>query len=959
MQLWHVEVRAKDPVDDPSAHSVSAELNWLGMQKLAPVSTARLALFATDAAPDDVRRLAERLFVDPIIQTMRLERYEDSPRLEASAVTVSRKPGVMDPTVESIRRGAARLGVELGEVRSGTCYRFAAGAAAEDLRKVGERALANSVIEEIQIGRSGLLHHSEPHAYRFKLVEIPLPSSDGLEKLSRDLGLALNRKEMDAVAAHFARLGRNPTDIELETIAQTWSEHCKHKTFGAIVRYEGRVIDNLLKSTIFKATKDLAKDFCVSVFKDNAGIVRFDDKHNLCFKVETHNHPSAIEPYGGAGTGLGGVIRDILGTGLGAKPVANIDVFCLGLPNALPEDRPTGVIHPLRVLKGVVSGVRDYGNRMGIPTVAGGLFFDERYTGNPLVYCGTIGLIPRDRCEKTTRPGDAIVAVGGRTGRDGIHGATFSSMELHEDSETQDGGAVQIGNAITEKRMMDVILAARDRGLYRNITDCGAGGFSSAVGEMGAETGARVRLEKAPLKYPGLSYREIWISEAQERMVLAVPPESVSEFLALCASEDVEASVLGEFTDSGRLEVLYDGAVVADLDMHFLHDGVPRPELDAHWSPPAREGRAGFAPLAPGEALKKILASPNVASKEWVIRQYDHEVQGQSCVKSLVGARSEGPGDASVLAPVLDSDRGFAVACGMNPYYGDLDPYHMATAAIDEAMRNVVAVGADPDQTAILDNFSWGNCAKPDRLGALVRASEGCYDASMALRAPFISGKDSLNNEYATKNGTIVIPWSLLVSALAIVPDVERSVTMDLKRPGSALYLVGRTKDELGGSHYMLVHGRRGDDVPKLDRAEALPTMRAVHAAIRAGLVLACHDLAEGGLAAAAAEMAIAGEIGAEIEVGRIAADAAVDDPTRLFSESLTRFLIEVAPENAAAFEAALAGRTLARVGRTVAGTRLRFVGRQGEVLADESVADLRNAFRYGFEQHLEGARRA
>ena len=421
---------------------------------------------------------------------------------------------------------------------------------------------------------------------------IPIRDVDDQEltRISREGILSLNLDEMKAIQAYFVRQGREPTDIEIETIAQTWSEHCVHKTFKSRIEYtenEGpiEVIDGLFNSFIRRATAEIDKDWCVSVFVDNAGIIEFDDQYNITFKVETHNHPSAIEPYGGAGTGIGGVIRDTLGTGLGAKPILNTDVFCFGPPDLPFDQLPTGSLHPRRIFKGVVAGVRDYGNRMGIPTANGAILFDVRFTGNPLVFCGNVGLIPKNRCEKSVLPGDLILAVGGRTGRDGIHGATFSSLELDDASENL-GSMVQIGNPIMEKKIVDVLMEARDRHLFRSITDCGAGGFSSAVGEMGSDTGAEVHLEKALLKYEGLAPWEIWLSEAQERMVLALPPENLQEMMALCQAESVEATALGEFTDSGALRVRYDGELVAELDMRFLHGGLPIPTKKAIWNAP-------------------------------------------------------------------------------------------------------------------------------------------------------------------------------------------------------------------------------------------------------------------------------------------------------------------------------------------------------------------------------------
>ncbi|MCB9831418.1 MAG: phosphoribosylformylglycinamidine synthase subunit PurL [Planctomycetes bacterium] len=957
--LWHFEIRAKEGHRDPFAHEIEKELPWLGLEKAAPVRLSRLYLLGGDFDRATAQRLGSSLLADPVIQEFDLKSLAEAEGQADDVVTVCRKAGVTDPVEESIRRGAARLGIELVEVRTGLRFRFLGAVDREEITRIGTRLLANAVVDEILIGQTALPAHKSPAQQTCSRREIELPAEDGaLLELSRSMGLALNLEEMQVIRAHFHELGRRPTDIELETLAQTWSEHCKHKTFNARIDCDGKVYDNLIKQTIFKATRDLDRDFCVSVFKDNAGIVRFDDEHNLCFKVETHNHPSAIEPYGGAGTGLGGVLRDILGTGLGAKPIANVDVFCVGDLAATAEDLPAGVIHPLRVLKGVVAGVRDYGNRMGIPTVSGAVFFDRRYTGNPLVYAGSIGLIPRDRCDKRVEAGDRIVALGGRTGRDGIHGATFSSMELHEDSETMDGGAVQIGNAITEKRCMDVLLAARDLGLYRCVTDCGAGGFSSAVGEMGEELGARVELGAAPLKYPGLSYTEVWISEAQERMVVAVPPEKLDEILALAASEDVETCVLGEFTGSGRLEIFWHGEQVADLDMEFLHDGLPRTTMKATWKSPPRDDLRDFAVPMAGEALRRLLADWNVASKEWIIRQYDHEVQSTSVIKPLVGIDHAGPSDGAVNAPVLGSRRAYAVGLGLCPHYADIDPYHMARAAIDEALRNVVAVGGDPDRCAILDNFSWGNTNKPDRLGALVRAAEGCHDGAMALRLPFISGKDSLNNEYATSAGTIVIPHTLLISALAIVEDLESCVSMDLKRSGTSLYLVGLTRRELGGGAYLRLYGRRGNELPQLGD-DALAIHRRMHEAIRDGMVLSCHDCSEGGLGVAAAEMAFAGGIGLEVDLARVlVAGPRLRDDEILFSESLSRYLVEIDSRSAARFEALFEDLPCAAIGRTTTESAFRVRGRNGTVMLEEALTDLARIHSQSLTAVLEGDRR-
>jgi phosphoribosylformylglycinamidine synthase len=833
----------------------------------------------------------------------------------------------MDPTAQSVVRAAAALGIEVSHVRSWAGYVFPDSVDPEMLMQFGRDVLANEVIEDVRLDPVTGIPPAAPLDERaFALQQVDLRECDDsqLKNLSAEGCLALDLAEMKAIQAHFKTEQREPTDIELETIAQTWSEHCKHKTLTGLVDYEGQIHDNLLKSTIARATNELDRDYCISVFVDNAGIVAFDDKHHLTMKVETHNHPSALEPYGGAGTGMGGVLRDTMGTGLGARPVASTDVFCFG-PHDLPAEKlPKGCLHPLRVMKGVVSGVRDYGNRMGIPTVNGAVCFDERYVGNPLVYCGSVGIIPVDRVHKEVHAGDRIVVCGGATGRDGIHGATFSSLELHDESESVSSGAVQIGNAIEEKRVLDVQLTARDRGLYRSVTDCGAGGLSSAVGEMGETCGAHVVLDDVPLKYHGLSYPEIWISEAQERMVFAVPPEHVDELLALCASEDVDARVIGTFDGTMRLTAEFHETQVMDLPMKFLHDGLPRQKRTAVRRQRTLLDPPELAANAYGSMLLEILASPNVASKSWIIRQYDHEVQAGSVIKPLVGPRRNGPGDAAVVAPVLGSSRAFAVGCGLNPLLGDVDPYQMALHAIDEAMRNVVCVGGDPDQTSLLDNFSWGNCEKPENLGDLVEACLACYDGAMAYRTPFISGKDSLNNDYRVGDESRSIPPTLLISALSIVPELSMATSMDLKAEGHDLVLVGLTGPELGGSHLAHLQGVTGAKVPPLDLHLAPSILDAVHKALRAGLVASCHDLSEGGLGVAVAEMAFAGDVGADIDVARIPVRDEAETTARLFGESPSRLLLEVAPHRHDALRAILGEVPHEIIGKTVKALRVR-----------------------------------
>ncbi len=913
-------------------------------------ASARGYLLEGNLSRGQAQHLTDVLLLDAIAEEGRLGALNEHHRSDCLA-TVLYKPGVMDPATLSVHEAARDLGLPVLGVRT---FRRYFGPPLDPAAKVAlfRKVLANDAVEQVVEGLLSLDHLTLGSDYNFRKLIVPLRDldDDGLVRLSKEGQLALTLAEMQTIQGHFRDLGRDPTDAELESIAQTWSEHCSHKTLKGIIDFNGERITNLLKQTIFAATQQLRQqfgldDWCVSVFVDNAGVVKFDERHHVCFKVETHNRPSAIEPYGGANTGLGGVIRDVLGTGLGARPICNTDVFCFAPPDTPVESLPPGVLHPRTIIHGVVAGVRDYGNRMGIPTVNGAVCFSERYLGNPLVFCGTVGLLPVDRVEKAARAGDLIVALGGRTGRDGIHGATFSSLGLSEESETVGGGAVQIGNAIEEKKVMDVLLQARDRGLYHAVTDCGAGGFSSAVGEMAAELGASVQLDRALLKYQGLSYTEIWISESQERMVLAVPPASWPALEHLCVSEGVEAFVLGTFEATGKLRLTYRDEVVADLDMHFLHDGRPAVVRQATWTPPTLPDPG--VPTIPADGcndlLLRSLRSLDVCSKEWIIRQYDHEVQGGSVLKPLVGVHEDGPGDAAVVRPVLDSLRGVVIGCGINVHAGDLDPYRMATLAIDEAVRNVVAVGADPARIALLDNFCWGRTDRAETLGSLVRAAQACRDVSLAYRMPFISGKDSLNNEFQSADRHIVIPPTLLISALGQVADVRRCVSMDLKEPGNVLYLVGATTADLGGSLLYRLLGQTGGTVPQADLATAPTLFARLHQAIARGLVRASHDLSEGGLAVAVAEMAFAGGVGADLTA---TGPAELPDVVRLFAESPTRFVVEVKAEKEADFQASLPGVPLTRLGMTVKESRLRIAGVSGEWLIWQSLAALKEAWQ-------------
>ncbi len=797
----------------------------------------------------------------------------------------------------------------------------------------------------------------QPEAKRPRMEVVLRGCSDEeLLQISASRCLALSLPEMQAIQSLFDRLEREPTDVELECLAQTWSEHCKHKVFQAEIEYESpegvQTIDGLFPTYIVKATEDVRRahgdaDYCLSVFKDNAGVIRFHGPYGVAFKVETHNHPSALDPYGGSATGIGGVIRDILGTGLGAKPFANTDVFCVAPVDTPFEDLPAGTLHPRRILKGIVEGVRDYGNRMGIATVNGSVNFSPKYLGNPLVYCGTVGLIDEKYIEKECQPGDLLISIGGRTGRDGLHGATFSSQDLTEESSELSGGAVQIGNPVVEKRAEEAVLRARNEGLLTDVTDCGAGGFSSSIGEMTKHHGAMVRLDNAPLKYEGLEAWEIFLSEAQERMLVAIRPENLERVAEICRQEAVEHSIIGEVTDTGRLEVVFRGETVCDLDMEFLHKGVPRKRLKAEFKPIRTAEPSVPASGDLTDALIKVLKCWDVCSKEWIIRQYDHEVQGGSVAKPIQGP-GEGPGDAAVWNPLPAQDSAVIVSHGINARYGEIDPYWMAAAVIDEALRGIVASGGSLDRVAILDNFCLGNPMNPSILGALVRMTQACYDMATAYNVPFISGKDSFYNQFQQRGETIAIPPTLLISAIAVLDHWSHTKTIDLKNPGAPLFLLGTTRRELGGSCYYQTLGAIGNDVPRTDPRANAALMQTLAAAVRKGWVASIHDLSDGGLGVALAEMAFAGGLGFVADLERASCEGDLVAAEILFSESTGRFAVEVLSEHEAEFSAAFREMPAARMGTVSEDDRvlIRF---QGEAVVDTTVDLLRAAWREPF----------
>lgn len=928
----------RHPRRDPSAAALLADLrSWPGLAGATALRRSRVFVFDGPAAEDELEALGRELLHHPLTETLRRGPARDNPN--GAAFSACYRPGVTDPLLQSLAASLADRGSALRPLGAALRYEIDGRFEPEALQSFARRFLFNPLSQRLGEPEPPRALPEPPERH----PDVPLAGLDdaALLDISRRGGLALDATEMRAARAHFEELGRAPTEIELETLAQTWSEHCVHKTFKAKIRHGDRLIDNLLKESVVAATEAVAAPYCVSVFVDNAGIVRFDDDFDLCFKAETHNHPSAIDPYGGSATGLGGVIRDILGAGLGARPILGFDVFCLGPQDLDNAAVPDGSHHPRRIRDGVVGGIRDYGNRIGIPTVCGALYFDEGYIANPIVLAGCLGVMPRGMDQKSIEPGDLVVLVGAHTGRDGIHGVTFSSEALSSASEELDRSAVQIGNPIAEQVIIDPLLRARDAGLYRSITDCGGGGLSSAIGEMGEERGVEVELEKVPLKEAGLSPTEIWISESQERMVLAVPPERWPELKKIFEDEEVPCTAIGRFRDDARLVLRFRGQVIGDMAMAFLHDGLPRRELVS--KPPARPERpAGHRPSDRPfkELVLAALGHPDTCSKADVVRQYDFEVQGGTVLGPFAGPGA-GPSDGVVVLPRLDSERGAVVGLGYNPRFAKIDPYLMAANAVDEAVRNVVAAGADPDRLSLLDNFIWGDVSDPEELGGLVEAALACRDLGQAFEAPFISGKDSLNNTHLDDQGRKrSITPTLVISALSIIDDAARAVSIDLKEPGDRLYLFGReTAPELGGSSLYDILGRPDEGrVPEVDAAAHLTRARRLYAAVNAGLVRACHDCSEGGLIVALAEMAIAGELGARCSLAGL---ARLSSEEAAFSETSGRYLLAARPGDAAALEALL-GPDLTALGSVEAAPRL--------VIDEEDMAldELTRAWRAG-----------
>ncbi|MBP9674365.1 MAG: hypothetical protein KBD63_04655 [Bacteriovoracaceae bacterium] len=878
---WVVEIRFRPGVTDNLGHAASEALSLVNQAQTVKVFSGTLFFLQGNIQRDQVQKLAEELFSNPLLQTAQIETYVDfcrKKRFEVEEV----------PEVHITGEGKVEV---------------------YNLDKLDE----------------DLLQLSQKNCWALSLDELKLVAS--FYKTNENF--RQKRKQFG--------LSENPTDVEMEIIAQSWSEHCKHKIFASEVEYsedqEGtfkklgpQKIKSLYKTYIKGATEKVKKErnisWLISVFSDNAGIVRFDKNLDVCVKVETHNSPSALDPYGGALTGILGVNRDILGCGFGAKPIANTDVFCFAPPEVdLPL--PLGLKTPRRIMEGVHAGVEDGGNKSGIPTVNGAFFFDADFAGKPLVYVGTVGVLPHTlpsgimSSDKHQKAGDLIVVAGGRVGKDGIHGATFSSMELTQGAPAT---VVQIGDPITQKRLLDFTLEARDLNLFSSITDNGAGGISSSIGEMCVKAGgASLDLIHVPVKYQGLTPYELMISESQERMSYAVPKDKIDAFLTLAGNRGVEVCVLGNFENTGELKVFYNKKIVALLDLHFLHEALPALELKAHFTAdkqktsfftePKKEWQENTLELA----LLHLLKRPNITSKEKWVRRYDHEVQAATVGKPFVGKKADGPADAGVvwLHPHGGEEwNGVTVSCGLAPLLSHEDTYLMSQYAVDEAVRNSICVGGDPSHMALVDNFCWPDpilsAKNPDghhKMAQLVRSCVGLYDMATSYGMPFVSGKDSMKNDFIGKNKQgvevkISVPPTLLVTAVAQIPDVRKKVTTDFKKAGDLIYLLGNIpEDFFTPSEFSRMFHVPNIKLPSPDLQKNLELYKNIFLSIQKGLIASCHDISEGGAVVALSEKMIAGRFGAKVTL------QSKNISATFFNEVTGCFLVSVDPKNKLDFE--------------------------------------------------------
>ena len=990
----HVQLILKENVVDVSGSRVREDAQKFLHIQTGRVKSAKVFSILYDLSPEQVQAFANESLKDSILHNVYINDLYTHPEFQSHLV-ISKLPGVTDDEGVSAQKTLCdyfNIPFDFSRqiIFTHEIFYFEQNLPQAELETIAGELLGNPLINHFEFQFDGHIHYVpevQMHTDTSTETIDIFVSDDELLALSKKLLLALDLKEMSAIQDYFrdeqvqqrrkqAGLPELPTDAELEILAQTWSEHCKHKEFSARISYkdldtgEAKEIDSLFKTYIQGSTKKITeqlkakgKHWLLKVFSDNAGVVRIDDERVFIWKVETHNSPSALDPYGGALTGIVGVNRDPLGTGIGGgKLLFNTNVLCFGSPYYHGDLLP-GQLHPRRIMSGVVKGIEDGGNKSGIPTVNGSIVFDERYSGKPLVFAGTGAVMDADykgvdSWNKPIDNGDRIVMAGGRVGKDGIHGATFSSMEIDEHSPRS---AVQIGSPITQKNMSDFMIRAAKEGLIKSSTDNGAGGLSSSIGELATITnGAVVELHKVPLKYAGLKPWEIFVSESQERMSLVVEEKNVSALFKMAEEYEVELTDIGYFTTSGLLEVQYAAERICYLDLDFLHDGVPKKHLFAEWQAPRLNEPTLNADLDYNKIVLDLLHSLNICSREPVIRRYDHEVKGKSVIKPLMGRKGVAPQDAAVMRLDFDSFAGLAIANGILPRYGDIDAYEMSAGSFDEALRSIIAVGGElPDETdegngfwTVNDNFCvpdsvFNEESNPDgryKLAQLIKMNEALYDSSTYFNIPMTSGKDSMKNDFIKGKVKISVPPTILYSMVAKVPDVRRTVTAEFKQAGDLIYLVGKTYDELGGSEFYKLFGELGANVPRVRRDDARRIYTKMMQANRERLIVSAHDISDGGLAVALAEAAFGGDFGAEIELP--------DDGLRvaawLFAESHSRFVVSIAPENKENFERIFV-ENAQFLGRVSKEKKLKISG-QGKAVIDLEIEKLLNSWGNGLE---------
>ncbi|PIT84849.1 phosphoribosylformylglycinamidine synthase subunit PurL [Candidatus Micrarchaeota archaeon CG10_big_fil_rev_8_21_14_0_10_45_29] len=982
-----IEAALKPDFADPKADAILQRIrDDFGATSLHLIRRANVCSFEKELSEADATVVAGQILCDPVNQQYCLDRPIDT--FFNYAIEIGFRPGVKDNVADTIRiacEDALNKKIE-GGIYTSTLYLFYGEFPKRRAKEICEKLLCNPLIERYSEftplnARKYYLKASLPKAGEQamgKTLAIKLPAGKkALERLSKKRLLALTAEEMLEIKKHYAKpstkktrkklgLPPAPTDVEIECIAQTWSEHCKHKIFNAQIDYIDKTqkphkrqrINSLFKTYIAGTTQriEVAQPYLLSVFEDNAGIIAIDDEWALALKAETHNTPSALDPYGGALTGILGVNRDVLGSGLGAKPIFNTDVFCFAHPN-YDKKLPPRILHPKRVFEGVRAGVERGGNASGIPTVNGSIVFHDSYLGKPLVYCGTGGIMPRRLADgrethiKRVQAGARIFMVGGKIGKDGIHGATFSSIELNEASPTS---AVQLGDPFTQKIMLDFLLESRDKGLHSALTDNGAGGLSSSVGEMSQMSGgAQIHLEKCPLKYPGLNPWEIFVSESQERMTVAVPPQNCEEFISLAKKFGAEATDIGEFTSTGNLVANYHGKTVLCLPLEFLHGGLPKMKLTAILQNKKIHSETFPIPNNLTSQLLSLLQMPDICSKESIVRQYDHEVQGMGVIKPLCGVNGAGPSDAAVLQPFYGRRTGIVISHGICPRFSQYDAYDMAQLAVDEAVRNYIATGGDPRHWAALDNFCWPDPVQSKKnkdgahkLAQLVRANQGMADACLHYNLPLVSGKDSMKNDYSFGKIKISVLPTLLISMCGVMLDARRAVSTDFKKSGDIIYALGKTRNEMRGSQYCQMHEKEGKEHPKVNLHENYILYKNLHHAMQKGLISAAHDVSDGGIAVTLAEMAIGGQLGMHVKCASIPHEGGMRDDEILFSETAGRFIVTIKAQDAGEFEKIMQDCEFAKIGNVISGTQFVVGGANPSSHITTSVKELESAFK-------------